>query len=663
MAECERLLSRLREVRNLQKQVEKTGSKDRTNQSNFSTNNHPRVTPSNKQSGTNSHANLDLSSGSPVSPPASPSSFNTNEILVTPHRMVNGTTPSNKKNENKSNGNSANVNASSAIDADLTSIDALFIPTHRSLINNSTFAQERELYKAFGVTPTSSKVNKNVKNDSFNPPARKRGQSAVPGASPNRRASRKRRSTSVGPQSTIVAVNNLEDNHLHLNSLFDPTFQATAAVTTIDQCEIALPNADILSSSKGKEDNNSAQGLSTTSHMIPGQPPPPLEPRATSSRPLNSDQVLSNPQLTELRFRKPEVGMRNTNNTCFISSVLQALYHTDKFVKDLFSFEIKPPDPSKASKMDLEDHEIGEALLRNLQYLFAMLLVTKRPHLDIADFLNELPKSYFPEGEQMDCTEVLSFILDKLGGTNQSLVRGCFAGELNYVTKCGNCTFEQRKGETFVETILPVPSAEDPNLSVQKLFENFLTSESLSDSKNLWQCPKCNVKSKSTNKYSEIVSPPQHLCLRLGRLDMDFTTMTLNKKKTYVHLNPTIVLPPNWVFDLYCVVIHEGKSGSEGHYTLCVRRSESESENVNDESVSGFENNNNLKWWRFDDSQVKTCDSEYLVNLGKGKYIDNSPYLLLYRCRQAGFTSAPVLPGSFIKEVIDADEVEIQNTS
>lgn len=53
--------------------------------------------------------------------------------------------------------------------------------------------------------------------------------------------------------------------------------------------------------------------------------------------------------------------------------MLQSLLHTDMFVKDIFEFKLQAKP--KASKIDLEDFEIGKVMLKELQDLIAMMLV------------------------------------------------------------------------------------------------------------------------------------------------------------------------------------------------------------------------------------------------------------------------------------------------
>lgn len=90
--------------------------------------------------------------------------------------------------------------------------------------------------------------------------------------------------------------------------------------------------------------------------------------RAANSEALNppADALVDlGANRTQIKFSLPHVGMRNSNNTCFINSTLQALFQTDSFLKDLFAFRISEPGPN-ASVVDREDYAVSLQILEEL---------------------------------------------------------------------------------------------------------------------------------------------------------------------------------------------------------------------------------------------------------------------------------------------------------
>jgi len=77
-------------------------------------------------------------------------------------------------------------------------------------------------------------------------------------------------------------------------------------------------------------------------------------------------------------------------------------------------FRLEPKKKSASQEMaaqDAADYEVGRGLLKNLQYLLAMMLITQRSHVDPENFVVALPKAEFPQGEQQDVTLFVRYIL------------------------------------------------------------------------------------------------------------------------------------------------------------------------------------------------------------------------------------------------------------
>ncbi len=153
----------------------------------------------------------------------------------------------------------------------------------------------------------------------------------------------------------------------------------------------------------------------------------------------------------------------------------------------------------------------------------------------------------------------------------------------------------------------------------QEVLDKRIKLEEL-DAECLVNCDICRNKTR-VRRWSEIASPPAHLCLGLNRFTFHFEKMDFTKEKTPVKIDEGLWIG-GYEYELYHAIIHSGRDASSGHYYAIGRRSEP--------TPSG-----DPCWYTMVDSQIRPA---LLAGNPPEKQVDDNAYVLFLRCKQAART-------------------------
>uniref|UniRef100_F6XIH7 Ubiquitin specific peptidase 35 n=1 Tax=Monodelphis domestica TaxID=13616 RepID=F6XIH7_MONDO len=172
-----------------------------------------------------------------------------------------------------------------------------------------------------------------------------------------------------------------------------------------------------------------------------------------------------------------KIGLINLGNTCYMNSVIQALFMASDFRHCVLHL---PEDNS-------------QPLMTKLQWLFAFLEHSQRPAVSPESFLSASWTPWFSPGAQQDCSEYLKYLLDRLHEEEKTGKRIC---------------------QKLKQSSTPSPSDEQPNLSptaIEKMFGGKIVTRI-----RCLRCLNVSTREEAFTDLSLAFPPPDRRRRRLG---------------------------------------------------------------------------------------------------------------------------------------------------
>lgn len=213
-------------------------------------------------------------------------------------------------------------------------------------------------------------------------------------------------------------------------------------------------------------------------------------------------------------------GLVNQAMTCYLNSLLQALYMTPEFRNALYKW-----------KFDFDANiDESKSIPFQLQRLFLNLQTSPRHSVETTELTRSFGWDSSEAWQQHDVQELCRVMFDALeqefkNTTHVDLINQLYQGKMIDYVKCQECGIEKSREDTFLDIPLPIRPFGSTNAygCIKEALQGFTQPETL-DGNNQYFCERCNKKCNAHKglKFSKF---PYIMTLHLMRFDFDYNTM------------------------------------------------------------------------------------------------------------------------------------------
>lgn len=304
-----------------------------------------------------------------------------------------------------------------------------------------------------------------------------------------------------------------------------PKSENTAPKMITNDADISDKQQSIAVETEMSSDDDLALGASASPTEEPSNSPPAL-PALFDTAPEKPSSSFR--RCNDFPVKATYVGLVNQAMTCYLNSLLQALYMTPEFRNALYNWEFDGTGETKSIPFQL-------------QKLFVNLQNSNKLAVETTDLTKSFGWDSTEAWQQHDVQELCRVMFDaleqKFKNTKQADLINClYEGKMIDYVKCLECETEKSREDTFLDIPLPVRPfgstvAYD---SVEEALKAFVQPETLDDN-NQYFCEKCDKKCDA-HKGLKFKKFPYILTLHLKRFDFDYQTLhriKLNDKVTF----------------------------------------------------------------------------------------------------------------------------------